>query len=408
MPTNPERFFEDPKESSRYKVELLRDYARPFFYKLGSRYPLIWIVDGYAGPGVYEAEGGSAAQMGSPLVTAQVAHQVMDEGHRSELRIVNVERNGELFARLRDNLRGYEARVTNLLGSFESRADEILQLVGNDPVLFFIDPFGMEGADLRVIDRLITRKARTVTELLINFSYRGFQRMAGNLTERSRSPAREKAAATKVTNLDAMLGDGTWRWIWNDDTLTPEEKCAAVAKKYRASLRGREIEHVHPVRMRDTFYGPTRYELVFATRSSHGVYLMSDFVARYERELFNAAHTDISLEPQIREQENEERRGGLRRAIHDVGLDRRLATPGQITRALAPTHFGLFTERDYMRCLRELVREGGILRDTDKGIEAAEKLRFIPLRQPDLFGSLEGSLGSASGNPSGSDAAESA
>ncbi len=45
----------------------------------------------------------------------------------------------------------------------------------DDPVLFFIDPFGMEGADLRLIDRILDRKSKTVTELLINFSYRGFQ-----------------------------------------------------------------------------------------------------------------------------------------------------------------------------------------------------------------------------------------
>lgn len=385
MPTDAERFFEDPKESSRYKVELLRDYALPFFYKLGSRYRRVWIVDGYAGAAVYEAEDGQAEQPGSPMVTAGVAMKVAEQDGRSELRIINVERNRDVYARLEQNLRGYQPHVINLRGSFESRVGEILQMIGNDPVLFFIDPFGMEGADLRLVDRLLERKQRTVTELLINFSYRGFQRMAGNLTPRERSPARQRAADTKVEKLDAILGDGRWRWVWNDQSLSPREKCERVAEQYRASLRARGIEHVHRIRMRDDFYGPTRYELIFATRSSHGVYLMSDFVARYEEKLFAAAHDDLSLEPQIRQQEHEERRDALRYEIHELGRELRKATPEQIMRHLAPKHWGQFVEKDYMRCLRELVVDGGIQRDTAKGMDKKEELRFIPLRQPDLL-----------------------
>src|SRR3954469_12753958 len=107
MPTDPERFFEDPKEASRYKVELLRDYALPFFYKLGSRYRRVWIVDGYAGAGAYDADHDSPAQTGSPMVTAEVALRVADQNHRSELRIINVERDRSMFERLQSNLRGY-------------------------------------------------------------------------------------------------------------------------------------------------------------------------------------------------------------------------------------------------------------------------------------------------------------
>ena len=385
MPTDPERFFEDPKECSRYKVELLGEYALPFFYKLGSRYQRVWIVDGYAGAAAYEADEHTPAQIGSPMVTAKVALRVA-ERHRHELRIINVERDRSMFERLRANMRGYEPHVINLRGTFESRVDEILQIVGNDPVLFFVDPFGMDGADLRLIDRLLDRKQRTVTELLINFSYRGFQRMAGNLTVRERSPARQKAAATKVANLDAMLGDRRWRWVWNDPNLTPDQKCAEVAGQYRDALRDRGIEHVHPIRMRDDFYGPPRYELIFATRSSHGVYLMSQFVANYEQKLFDAAHTDLSLEPQIREQQHEDRRSALRNQIHALGLQLRKATPVTFMRTLSSRHWGIFTEKDYMRCLRELVLDGGIQRDSAKGIDRNEELRFVPLRQPDLFG----------------------
>ncbi|HEX2070805.1 MAG TPA: three-Cys-motif partner protein TcmP [Thermoleophilaceae bacterium] len=386
MPTNPERFFADPKESSRYKVELLGDYALPFFYKLGSRYPRVWIVDGYAGPASYEPEPGSSpTQIGSPMATARVARQVVSEQHRSELRIINVERDRDIYARLQSNLKGFAPQVINFQGSFDSRVEDILQIVGNDPVLFFVDPFGMEGADLRLVDRLLDRKARTITELLINFSYRGFQRMAGNLISRPRSPARQKAADTKIAKLDAILGTRQWRWVWNDKSLTPTEKCARVADLYRDSLRERGIEYVHPIQMRDDYYGPVRYELIFATRSSHGVYLMSNFVASYQEKLFDATHSDLSFEPQLRIQEHAVRRDGLRAEIHALGLELRKVSPEQIMRHLAPRHWGTFKEKDYMSCIRDLVRGGGIQRDSATGITKREELRFIPFREQDLF-----------------------
>lgn len=371
MPTNSQQFFEEQKQASQYKVKLLGDYALPFFYKLGSQYRTVWIVDGFAGPGRYDD-----GETGSPVATAAVAAKVAP--HQSQLRVINVERDPALFSRLEESVAHAGPLTVNLPGKFSARIADIIQIIGDDPALFFIDPFGMTGTDIRLIDEILARKARTVTELLIHFSYRGFQRMAGNLTFRPRSPARQQAAETKVRQLDAMLGSPVWQGIWTNSALSSAEKCERVAELFATALRARGIDHVHPIKMRDDYHGPTRYELLFATRSSHGVYLMSDQVCRYERALPGADLGDqLSLMGASSRRASRPSRSDLRDRVYEVGLAQRRGSLQQLQRIISPEFFGFFTEKDYADALRELIRMGLISRETDRGLKPREELRFV-------------------------------
>jgi three-Cys-motif partner protein len=183
-PTDGDRFFEEQTETSRYKIEVYSKYLVPLAYKvLSKRYRRLWIIDAYAGAGTYLPDADGRRAEGSPSVAAKFVRQYNIENAKAgkELRLINVEADRATFARLQESLMGVGPDVTNIHGRFQDELDRILELVGADPAFFFIDPFGMEGADLQVIDRILARRSRTVTELLINFSHAGFRRMAGNL-----------------------------------------------------------------------------------------------------------------------------------------------------------------------------------------------------------------------------------
>jgi three-Cys-motif partner protein len=384
MPTDPELFFEEQKLASGYKHQILGKYLWPYANKLGSRYPRVWVVDAFAGAGAYASGSSEAEVPGSPLVIAKVARKLELERGRSLLHGINVERDPRIFERLRLALMPYHHLVRNLFGRFEDRLDEILDIVGNDPVLFFVDPFGMRGADIELMERVLARPNKTVTELLINFSDRGFQRMAGCLEARAASARGKRAAETTVRELTRILGTHWWQGIWKNESLEAEQKCETAAELY-CSMLGRRIEHVHPITMRDTWRGPARYRLVFATHSSHGVEVMSEVVCSYERELFEAEHRDRpSFELNWEEDRRAAARGVLRHEIHEVGLAMQSATLKQIVRRLACDHFGRFRESDYRLCLKELEEESAIKRESAAALSSAV-LRFMPRPQQDLF-----------------------
>ena len=348
-------------------------------------------MDAYAGAGAYEPDADGKRAQGSPLVAAKIARQYNVEAAKpgKEIRLVNVESNADCFARLEESLMGFGPDVSNLCGRFQDHLDRILEMVGGDPVLFFIDPFGMEGADIRVIDRILERRSKTVTELLINFSHRGFQRMAGNINPNAKTPQAKAAARTKVERLSAILGTPFWQGAWRNPDLLGDEKLDQVADLYAEQLRARGIDQVHSIHMRDCWDAPPAYRLFFATRSAHGVYLMSDIVADYERDLFDARF-EGSFHLAWNQEDKAKQRAALRDEVHEFGLARGEANPLQVFLHFAPLHFGEWTQTDYMECLRELVKLGGIDRDGPTGIKVREPLRFVVIAQADLFGSVSG------------------
>lgn len=388
-PTDGDQFFEAQSETSRRKIEVYGKYLKPLAYKLLSgRYDRLWIVDAYAGAGAYDPDAEGKRAEGSPLAAANIARQYnVDAASRGkQIQLVNVESNTVRFAKLEHTLMGFAPAVTNIQGRFQDHLDRILEMIGADPALFFVDPFGMDGAALPVIDRILERRSKTVTELLIHFSHRGFQRMAGNLDASAESAAAKAAARTKVESLNAILDTTFWQGAWRNPDLTPEEKLDQVADLYRERLRARGIEEVHPIHMRDMWDAPTTYRLFFATRSAHGVYLMSDIVAAYERELFKRRFEgtfDVQWEIERRTRAMDE----LRDEVHAFGLASQGARPIDVYLHFAPVHFGQWTQTDYNKCLRELVQRGGIERNGSSGIKQREMLTFAPIAQSDLFGS---------------------
>jgi hypothetical protein len=121
--------------------------------------------------------------------------------------------------------------------------------------------------------------------LLIHFSERSFRRMAGHVSDRDRLPVGMKVAASKVRRLDAVIGTTMWQGWWSGevDLDTAFDKTVEI---YLAQLRERGFEYADQIRMRNHWADGTRYRLVFATRSPHGITLMSDIACRYERGLY--------------------------------------------------------------------------------------------------------------------------
>jgi three-Cys-motif partner protein len=388
---NASDFFDDEQhEASRLKIEAYRKYLQPLAYKVLHYHRRLWVVDAFAGAGRYARDDSGYSADGSPLVAARFAHQYNVDHAREgkQISLINVERDPHLFARLQSNLTPFGPVAMNLQGRFQDHLEQIARIVGREPVLFFIDPFGMEGADIRLIERILRHRGgqRDITELLIHFSDRALARLAGNLAENQRSPIGQRASSSKVAYLDAVLGTRWWRGaLVNPNLATFEARSDAIATLYAHELRKRGISHVHELRMRDKLDTSPRYRLIFTTRSAHGSFLMSDIAACHEADLFKA-RWEGSFEIDWQRQRRADQRDQLRSGIHRWGLERRRASFEQIVLHFAPEKFGEWRTSDYAACVRELVGLGGIDRPRGAaGIANKEQLVFTPTIQESLF-----------------------
>jgi three-Cys-motif partner protein len=379
-------FFTDPKYASLAKITIFGKYLRPFTNKLGSRPPgRVWLVDGFAGQGTYDPDDSGRSEDGSPATSAKLARKLELDRGEPLLRTINVEADRDTYAKLIGNLAPYKHLCTNINDTFENALAEILATIGNDPALFFLDPFGINGIEMHLLDRIRERAGKT--ELLIHFSDRSMLRMAGNLDDNEqRQEVGQKAADAKVLKLDEVIGSPWWQRIWLNKTLTTEQRIDEIAKLYASELRARGFDYAHEIRMRDDYTDRPKYRLVFCTRSPHGVELMSYFACEYERELFDR-HYEGSFDIYWIEQKREAALAALRDEIHELGVSKGTITTREIVHALTPLHFGEFLGSEYNETIRRLVDLGGIERKSRKGIKENERLKFVTLPQLDLFGS---------------------
>ena len=264
--------------------------------------------------------------------------------------------------------------------------DWILDRIGRSPAFFFLDPFGVNGIEMALIERILEKGGRH-NELLIHFSEKSFRRMAGHAVERERKPVGIKVAASKVRRLDAVIGTTMWQGWWTSgehDVATAFDKTVDI---YLQQLRARGFDYVDQIRMRNYWSDTTRYRLVFASRSPHGIDLMSDIACRYERRLREehmAGQGDM-----LAEQEARDDHAQLREDIHRTGLTLGpQATAQAVRHLLVPARFANFTITDYNVATRELVTLGGIDRDKPSGIKDTESLSFVEPAQSSMFGSF--------------------
>jgi three-Cys-motif partner protein len=379
-PPDPIDFFDEAKAASLHKLDIFGKYLKPLTWKLGSGWRHIWIVDGFAGSGAYKS-----GQAGSPRLAATWAREEELRRGYPLVRCINVERDAECFAELQRNLAPWQHLVTNLPGEFVDHLADILKTVGSDPVFFFLDPFGVNGIEMGVLETILARRSRK-TEFLIHFSDKSFKRMAGHSEDDDgRSSTAVKLAESKLAKLDAVIGSRLWRPWWEGDHVDTDAAIEATLKLYLSQLRERGFRYAHQIAMRDTLQSRPQYRLVFCTESPHGVELMSDIACVYERSLWDTAN-DGTLDLMMEQQRRGNVDGRLMDAIHELGVDHRSLTRREIVHSLAPRFFGEHRTSDYAKAIRELVARGGIERATAKGIEELEKLQFVAFPQQSLLG----------------------
>jgi three-Cys-motif partner protein len=187
-------------EHTRGKHLVLRRYLHAWFPILGLTRGRILFVDGFAGPGTYE--GGDP---GSPLIALEA---FLSHPSRNKMSAQVVFRFIEANQRRADHLKAlveiYRPFPTNCdvavrCGPFESTMTESLDAIDRDgaqlaPSFVMIDPFGVSGVPLEVIQRIM---AHPSCEIYFSFMIEAINRF--------------RVQPEFDRHLDALFGCEDWR-----------------------------------------------------------------------------------------------------------------------------------------------------------------------------------------------------
>lgn len=281
MPQKPEDFAENVREWSKWKHLILENYIKAFSGIL-QRFSTIYLIDGFAGAGRYKD-----SQKGSALLAAEYAHDLKNSDRDYELRCINVEQNQQVFQELEQATAPYSKLVTNYSANFRDIIPGIIEMIGEQPALFFLDPFGVNGLEwqtlLPVFQRIPVRNSYIVTEMLIRFDAVTVARLAGaigNTDSVSRTNVRKLLDIFGLQTVDewntlyAEVKVELTRAIRNPDNL------AVLAGMYRRRLSNHFNYAVQmPIRR---LSGQFKYYLILATRNEKAITTMNDIFYNIE------------------------------------------------------------------------------------------------------------------------------
>lgn len=321
MPTNSDQFWSGPQGAAKFKHAVIKGQISAFAYKLGSAWGgTVSLIDGYAGPGGYDD-----GAPGSPMIALDVAED-LTKGHPSiQLKAQFIEKNGQ-----------YCARLTSLLQS-RGRSDwpvykndcsaalpTALDAVGDEPLLVFLDPFGLGIPFDQLVNQVLRRDtgfgSRKPTEVIANFPIAALTRRSGfveadfddastqlppeNLFGQGPPSPRTPQTVARLKrqqqahlkNLNAFLGGEWWRgirnrggdWVW------------AVLLHWLAEIEAAAPGWFGvPVEVPDRWDGPAAYFLVLLTTQPVGAWAFNEAVSlAYEamhRDTFSASTGQASL-----------------------------------------------------------------------------------------------------------------
>lgn len=213
-----ENFFEQKKEWSKTKDEILGRYLKPYFQKLKARGKPICYVDCFAGKGMFDD-----GNFGSPLIALNCINETLQKAHNEttvypyfiELyHYVDLNKNVENHLKIlqNSNLSG------NVVpGKFEDNIDDILLQHCNSTVFLYVDPYGIKAIDVEKFNSFKLSENKSV-EMLINFNTWGFFR-----------------EACRVLKADFKLDDDMQKYLVEYDPnndLSRDELCTIAGGDY--------------------------------------------------------------------------------------------------------------------------------------------------------------------------------
>jgi len=185
MPSKVDSHFEDYKEQTRIKHEILTKYLKPYFeIRAKGNHDNLVYIDAFAGCGEYKSDAG--AQPGSPI-RALATFASLKSGIGGKVTSIFIEERKAFFDELVAAVLKFAPESKGLRtphlshGTFESEVNDLLSALRAKnaqlaPSFLFADPCGVDGLKFSALIRYL-KEAQG--EAFLFFNYSGVTRIAG-------------------------------------------------------------------------------------------------------------------------------------------------------------------------------------------------------------------------------------
>jgi three-Cys-motif partner protein len=243
---------------TRGKHKVLREYLNAWFpiLGMGKANQRILFIDGFAGPGVYEG-----GEEGSPLIALRALkeHSALGKIH-AEVVYLFIEQDKERAMHLKTLVEAWKPELPDrchvrvIQGSFDATMTDALNYLDTQaqqlaPAFVMIDPFGVRGTPMSVIERIL-RNPRS--EVYISFMYESINRF--------------KVTSEFMPHLDALFGCSEWRnGLGIEDSEARKDFFYGLYESQLRSAGARYVLHL------DLYEGSRLvYAIFFATKHPTG------------------------------------------------------------------------------------------------------------------------------------------
>ena len=275
-------FFNEKKSWSRYKDLILDYYLSPYLAKVARLSKPILIVDCFAGPGKFGDN-----EIGSPLIISKHLNHIHNKG--VDVKAYFIEREIELFSRLKDNVKQNPFKTIVKNGSFQEFVDELSEYAKTHTVFVYVDPIKPSQLffeDLRTVYEHL-KKSKQSIETLINFMSLGFFRAIEGIKEKVICAEGVMKDHPNVLRWNNIAGGDYWQGILCDD-YDSSKKVELVVKGYSEELY-RWFRYVLKCPVREKYEDTlAKYHLIFGSRHPDAVDLFNRAMVKARREFVGA------------------------------------------------------------------------------------------------------------------------
>jgi len=281
-------FFEGKRPWSVIKDQVLSSYMSPYLAKVKWLKKPILLIDGFAGPGVFEDE-----SAGSPLIMCQAAEQFAKGNYSAFFFNKKPEFHEKLTSILKKG--GWLGPATPLLGDTTKLLPIIPDILGDQTVFLYLDPFGPTGCPFNLIEPFLTRNNSYSTEIVIMMHMPIVHRLAARNVVDAGGGNEPLIQKYHQIMTDTFGGD-YWKGIMLSPKLTAEEREFQLIEAYRKRLAG-YLPYTGFCPVREGEGDRVKYFIVFASRHPDAMLLMHDaMIKAYFKRMHQDAYAGTLFE----------------------------------------------------------------------------------------------------------------
>lgn len=259
-------FFTGKRPWSKIKDKVLGGYMPAYLRKVGKLGRPILLIDGYAGPGVFEDQ-----SPGSPLIMCAAAEQHANNQYNA----LFFNHSPSHHKKLEDILKkkSWYPQARAILGDSSTLLNLLSQQLRDHTVFVYLDPFGLKGCEFKTLEPFFTRSKNYSTEIVINISMPITHRLA-SANEVAKGQGNEPKIKAFHSLMTSVFGGEYWKEIYFSD-VKPEEKEFALMNRY-CSLISNYLPYTGSCPVREDSNSRIKYFITFASRHPDAMLLMND------------------------------------------------------------------------------------------------------------------------------------